>query len=256
MWETVCERLDELGRRAGISGVPASVVVAALCACLLACAWGLWRFWPRGGDEASDGVAGRGVVIEDDHAGREGGSAQGAGGGTRQAEDGGHAGSPGEPGPPQAVIVHVAGAVRHPGVYEVPCGSRVADAVTRAGGALPDACLDAINLARVVADGEQVIVPDDDAVASGEAVLGAGGASTGASTGGPGSPAARNALVDLNSADATQLDSLPGIGPATATKIIADRERNGPFRSVADLTRVPGIGEKKVAQLEGLACVR
>jgi competence protein ComEA len=147
-----------------------------------------------------------------------------------------------EPSPattPAAVVVHVAGAVAVPGVYTLAGGSRVADAITAAGGAAPDAELDAVNLASRVADGQRIYVPHAGEVdpASLPSLGGAAGSSL------PVGP------VDLNTATAEQLDQLPGIGPATAAAIVDDRQRNGPYATVADLDRVPGIGAAKLAAL-------
>src|SRR4051812_22595242 len=147
--------------------------------------------------------------------------------------------------PATGEVVHVAGAVREPGVYRLAAGARVQDAVERAGGAKANGDVNAINLAAKVVDGQQVVVPAkvrggaaSTAVASGG---GAGGAGTGAPPGAP---------VSLNSATADQLDTLEGVGPATAQKIIAWRTQHGGFRSVADLGQVPGIGPKKLAALK------
>lgn len=124
------------------------------------------------------------------------------------------------------IVVDVAGAVRRPGLYRLAPGTRIADAVALAGGATRKADLITVNLAALLSDGEQIIV---------------GGAS--AST--PG-------LVDLNSASAEQLDTLPGIGPQTAEKIVAFRQAHGPFRALEELDAVPGIGPSRIAQLKGL----
>lgn len=134
-----------------------------------------------------------------------------------------------------ALVVDVAGAVRQPGLYHLAAGTRIADAVAAAGGATAKADVTLVNLAAPLADGEQVLVP-----AHGSA----------SSTGGTPSP---TAPVDLNSANAEQLDALPGIGPATAQKIIDYRQAHGPFRSLDELEGVPGIGPSKVAELKGLA---
>lgn len=133
------------------------------------------------------------------------------------------------------LVVDVAGAVRRPGLYRLATGSRVADALAAAGGASARAEVAAVNLAAPLADGEQVLVP----------VHGAAGAaaSSGSAATGP---------VDLNSATAEQLDALPGVGPSTAEKIIAYRQAHGPFRSLAELDAVPGIGAGRIAQLKGL----
>ncbi|MFR1640007.1 MAG: helix-hairpin-helix domain-containing protein [Eggerthellaceae bacterium] len=113
-------------------------------------------------------------------------------------------------------------------------GSRVQDAVEAAGGFAENAAPDALNLARVVADGEQVIVPTIEQQEASAA--GAAASEASASSGG---------LVNINAATAAELDALPGIGPATAEKIVADREANGPFSAIEDIKRVSGIGEKK-----------
>jgi competence protein ComEA len=145
----------------------------------------------------------------------------------------------GAPAVAASVTVQVVGEVRHPGVYELTGGARVRDAAAAAGGLLGGADEAAINLARVVVDGEQIVVPR-----KGEGA-GAAGVGTGAATAPP-------AKVDLNTATAEQLDALPGVGPATAAKIISDRAANGPFRSVDDLMRVPGIGPAKFGALKDL----
>ncbi|MDF1541666.1 MAG: ComEA family DNA-binding protein [Anaerosomatales bacterium] len=151
---------------------------------------------------------------------------------------------------PTPLWVHVAGAVRVPGLYELEPGARVGDALTVAGGTLDDAALDAVNLARLLADGEQVYVPSEEEVEAGVAQPGAAaaGAAPNAAPGG--------GAVDINTATAGELEALPGVGPATAAKIIAEREANGPFAAPEDLMRVAGIGEKKFEALRDLIVVR
>jgi competence protein ComEA len=139
----------------------------------------------------------------------------------------------------------VAGAVRTPGVYRLRDGERVQDAVRRAGGPRAGADLNAINLAAKVADGQQVVVPRRGA--AGAAAL--SGAGAGAGAGEPGS--APQAPVSLNSATAEQLDTLDGVGPATASKILEYRRQHGGFRSIDDLGEIPGIGPKRLAALRG-----
>ena len=135
----------------------------------------------------------------------------------------------------QELVVDVVGAVRRPGLHRVAQGARIADAVASAGGATAKAELALVNLAAPLADGEQVVVPVRGAAA--------------ASAGGPPSAAAP---LDLNTATPEQLDALPGIGPATAAKIIGFRQAHGPFRSVDELDAVPGIGPSRIEQLKGL----
>ena len=150
-----------------------------------------------------------------------------------------------------AATVHVAGAVRRPGVYRMRPGARIDDAVRRAGGPTRRADLGAVNLAAKVADGRQVLVP----VRSAPAPATGAAAGSAATTGAPGAPGAIGAParpVDLNSATLEQLDTLPGVGPATAQKILAYREEQGGFASVDELGEVPGIGDKRLAALREL----
>jgi competence protein ComEA len=135
------------------------------------------------------------------------------------------------------VVVHVAGAVRRPGLYRLAEGKRVADAVARAGGATAPADTAAINLAAPLADGMQVLVPRR--VAAG---AGAGGAGESATP----------ARVSLSSASVAELDALPGVGPVTAEKIVDYRAAHGGFRSVEDLDAIPGIGPARIEQLRDL----
>ncbi len=154
------------------------------------------------------------------------------------------------------VVVDVAGAVLHPGVYHLPAGSRVADAITAAGGFGPrvDApAAQALNLAAPLTDGIQVRVPSrDDPPGGGAASSGATGSkapgSNAAGAGAGGGP------VDLNAATSAQLDSLPGIGPVTAAKIIASREER-PFSAVDDLQTRKLVGASTFAKLAGLVTV-
>lgn len=145
----------------------------------------------------------------------------------------------------EVVVVHVAGAVLAPGVVTLPAGSRVHEAVTAAGGLAPDAVADAVNLAAIVADGQQVYVPH-----AGEGV--GGPASTATPTGSGSGP---TGPVDLNHATAAELEVLPGIGPATAAAIVAHRDQHGPFASVEGLLDVPGIGPARLESLRELVTV-
>lgn len=132
---------------------------------------------------------------------------------------------------PAGVIVHIAGAVRRPGLYEFPNGARIADAIATAGGALHPADLDALNLAELLVDGVQLHVPRRGDTA--ETAAGAAASSTG-------SPSVE--VVPLNTADAAALDTIPGIGPVTAAAILDHRAEIGSFASVDELIDVVGIG--------------
>lgn len=125
------------------------------------------------------------------------------------------------------IVIDVEGAVARPGVLELPSGARVGEAIDASGGFLDDADRSSLNLARPLVDGEQVYVP-----AQGERLAGP---------------------VNVNRADAAELEALPGIGAVLAERIVADRAANGPFAALADLERVSGIGPSLVARLEGIA---
>jgi competence protein ComEA len=135
-----------------------------------------------------------------------------------------------------SVMVHVAGAVREPGVYRMRAGARVDDAVGRAGGATRRADLSQVNLAAEVEDGRQVLVPERQRAAAPGAPAAAGPTQ-------PGIP------LNLNTATLEQLDELDGIGPMTAQNILDYREANGGFGSVEELGQVPGIGDVRLASL-------
>jgi competence protein ComEA len=144
-----------------------------------------------------------------------------------------------KPAAAKLVVVDVAGAVRHSGLYRLRPGSRIDDAIAAAGGPTAKAQLDSVNLAAPVADGEQIVVP-------GRGAAGVIAASPPAAGSSPSAP------LDLNSATLEQLENLPGIGPVTAQKILDYRQTHGAFHSVAELEGVPGIGPAHMAQLKGL----
>ena len=149
-----------------------------------------------------------------------------------------------------ALLVHVAGAVVHPGLVQVPTGSRIADAITAAGGGLPDADLDRLNLAAKVIDGQRIPVAKIGA----PGVTGAGDGTVPTSGDASADPAAAGP-IDLNTATIAQLDTLPGIGPSFAAAIIRERDRLGGFTSVDQLREVRGIGDKRFADLKPLVSV-
>lgn len=133
--------------------------------------------------------------------------------------------------PAGSVVVHVAGAVDAPGLYTLAGGARVADAIAAAGGEADGADLDALNLARVVMDGEQVRVPLT------------------------GEPASADGRININSADAATLDGLPGVGPVLAERIADYRDANGPFASVDALDDVSGVGPAILEKIRAVAAV-
>jgi competence protein ComEA len=171
-------------------------------------------------------------------------------GSSGQAGPGGGAGATGQSGPAggqsgsdaagEGVYVHVAGAVRRPGLFRVPAGSRVAAALARAGGPGPKADLTLVNLAAPVQDGQQVVVPVAGAAPPAAAAAGAG-AGAGAGVTGP-KPSLATATVE-------QLEELDGIGPTLAQRIVEYRDAHGGFRSIGELQDVDGIGEKRFESL-------
>lgn len=150
------------------------------------------------------------------------------------------AGDPASPSPEVVLLVDVAGWVRHPGVYEFAQGARVIDAIDAAGGARPGALLQALNLAAPLVDGTQVLVPRE-----GEQGI-APPAAAGAPAGG---------LVNVNTATATELEELPGIGEVLAQRIVDHRTANGPFTSVDQLVDVSGIGDAILESIRELVTV-
>lgn len=208
---------------------------------------------PRPGVAEDAGSPSSGTAAEDGAGSGTGAAAGGAFSPERLAVGAGeeHDGPPGEaqhglPGEAQRTgpVVHVVGAVRNPGVYALPAGARVCDAIRAAGGERDDGASWALNLAARVLDGDRVYVPTGQEVAAGEGTrlwqpqteVGAGGAA-------PGRP------VDINHASAQELEAVPGIGPALARRIVAFRQANGRFACVDDLTRVPGIGPKTLESM-------
>ncbi|GGF40639.1 hypothetical protein GCM10011399_36710 [Subtercola lobariae] len=166
-----------------------------------------------------------------------------------------------------AIMVHVLGSVVRPGLYQLKAGDRVFDAVAAAGGFSANADQGQQNLARVVKDGEQLVIPETGvapplgsvAAAAGAGAAGAAGAggsgSPGASSGSGGASSATPAIVNINTADETTLETLPHVGPQVGARIIAWRTANGPFTQVEDLKNVSGIGDKTFAELQPLVTV-
>ena len=227
-------------RKAQLAHVSPNIIKAAAVVAALVLILALGRWLPGMGGERFDVVHDNDVVAAAQDAG---GQADAAGGETAEA-----AGSSAA----QPVFVHVVGAVKTPGVYELREGDRVLAAVEAAGGLDDDACVQAVNLARDVVDGEQVYVPTNEEVAEGgggqaaiTAVEGGGSTRSGASGG----------LVNINTATSEELQTLPGVGPATAASIIEYREGGGTFSKPEDIKNVSGIGDGKYAKLADKICV-
>lgn len=152
------------------------------------------------------------------------------------------------------IVVHVAGEVAHPGVVELASGARVIDAIEAAGGVTSKADTDAVNLARTLVDGEQIYLPQPGETLPQTAAQ--GGIGTSGKSGTLGSSSGNSAaLVNLNTADAATLETLPGIGPALAARIIEYRESHGPFAAVEDITDVSGIGSATLEKFREQATV-
>lgn len=185
-----------------------------------------------GGDAGGEAAP---VRIDDGTAAAGAGGTGGPAGGSATARAGGR------PGAAAGTYVHVAGAVRRPGLYRLGAGARVATALQRAGGPLRGADVSAVNLAATLEDGQQVVVPRRGEVAA------AGQAGTGASGAGAGVAAPK---LSLATAAVEQLEELDGIGPTLAERIIELRDESGGLRSIDQLQEVDGIGEKRLAALK------
>jgi competence protein ComEA len=233
---------DEL--RSGRRGVSSAAVVSLLALVVaVGCAFVLRVLWAERSASAPDVAPGssRSVQLEGKSVGRATVPTAAGTGGSASAP------ATGAPTVGAEVVVHVVGQVVRPGLVRLRQGARVADAIAAAGGTRAGADVSALNLARLVVDGEQVRVPRP-----GEApVAGAGdvGGPGGSGTTGGGSGSAAGAMVSLNTADAAALDTLPGVGPVLAQRIIDWRTEHGRFTSVDELGEVSGIGDKLMSQL-------
>ncbi|MEX5631846.1 helix-hairpin-helix domain-containing protein [Parafrankia sp. FMc2] len=255
------ERLPPTLRDAVLAPTARAALVLVVVAVLVAAAagWMAWRNRPvslgspvpaRSGAEGVPGAGSAGALGATPGT-RATGPPEGAG-------TGGVAGSAGSAGPEAGseraeatvgseVVVDVAGRVVRPGVVRLPAGARVVDALTRAGGPLPGTDTSGIALARILTDGEQILVdgrpgPAPPPLGAG-ADPGLGAAASGEAAGPGGQP------LDLNTATAAQLDELPGVGPVLAQRIIDWRSENGPFTSPDQLGEVTGVGDRRLADL-------
>ena len=227
-----------------------------------------------GGAVGDGGGAGGGSGVADGTAGSGGEKTDGTGPGTDAAD----AGSAAKDQSGASLRVYISGAVNAPGVIELSAGARLIDAVALCGGLSDEAAADFVNLAAPVEDGMHIHIPHlsevegqtppagassglgtalqtgsagGEAASSGTGGAGAAGTSgTAASTGGSSASSASPGLVDINNADQATLETLPGIGPVTAQRIIAYRTANGPFKQPSDLKKVSGIGDARFADVQ------
>ncbi|WP_442935224.1 helix-hairpin-helix domain-containing protein [Micromonospora sp. CPCC 206061] len=223
------------GRR-GVKALAVVALVVVLVAAVIA-----WRARPRPQPVAAEAVAGTSA--------EPGGTAVGGGAAEPGAGAAGPDGAAGSGDPasggavdasPAEVVVAVAGKVRKPGLVRLPAGARVADALEAAGGVLPGTDVALLNLARKVTDGELILV---------------GVTAPPAPPGGAGPSAQSGGKVNLNTATLAELDTLPGVGPVLAQRILDHRDQRGGFRSVSDLRQVDGIGDARYEQLKELVVV-
>lgn len=223
-------RLRRMARRYGFTGGKAATVLLVALLAILGVAGAILSAMPAGVELSRAADAGQSVSGDSTHAG---------------AAEEGAAAAP-------LVVVHVDGAVAAPGVYELADDARVNDAVAAAGVLLSEADTSTINLAAPVSDGAKVHIPTSDELSAGAQATsgdsGVSGVPTGAAPAGP-------SLVNINTATSEELQGLSGVGEATATAIIEDRQANGPFATPEDLMRVSGIGEKKFAKIKADICV-
>ncbi|GAB4274962.1 MAG: ComEA family DNA-binding protein [Coriobacteriia bacterium] len=244
-------RLRSVVQRALGSSPATKAVVAGIALCVVVAAQGAMRWG------SSTGVTLASVEATTQAGGDEGGS-EVSHPKTAGVEDGGARGSESSTSTdePAELYVHVVGAVLRPGVVRVSEGARIVDAIMMAGGLTGNAAEEAVNLAAPVVDGMQVYVPTQDELAEGHTADPAPPVRAPSATSQGGGSQGLSGPIDVNRASAEELETLPGIGPVTAAAIIAERETNGPFRSVDDLLRVRGIGEKKLDAIRALVVAR
>jgi competence protein ComEA len=246
------ESSQSLTSKLHLSDVSRPVIVGIVALFVAACLMAVQNAtYVLGGADASVGNDDAMVVTSGDGADQADGEASAAGQDASSGADGAaQATASSSSGKADAVVVFVSGNVREPGVYSLEAGSRVQDALDAAGGFSEGAAPDAVNLARVVQDGEQI-----DIISQEEADEGVAPRAEGAASNPSAASIQGGALVNINTADASELQTLPGVGEVTARKIIESREQEGPFATPDDVKRVSGIGEKKYAALSDLITV-
>lgn len=234
-------KLRSIARRAGLADTPKPVLACLGVVTVLLLGFALWRFWPAGPASAGHDFSVSTAYEADDASGQE----------DALAQDGGDAG--GIETASGVICVDVEGAVRNPGLYELEAGSRVGDAVKAAGGITKKAVRGQVNLASTLQDGQQVVVPSkqDAAVSGGQAQ---DSAAVDVAAGGSGDGDAQG-KININTASATQLQQLSGIGESLSQRIVDYRNANGAFGSVDDLTKVSGIGDARLESIRAQICV-
>ncbi|WP_442545844.1 helix-hairpin-helix domain-containing protein [Arthrobacter sp. KN11-1C] len=216
---------------------PWRVAMLLALPCLLLVVWFLWQSWS--GQPTTEPVVSSSLAGGTPKAGAE--SKNDDVNGASERDDGA-----------QLLTVHVAGAVKNPGIVRVPTGARVFDAIAAAGGADPAAELNSLNLAAVVQDAAKIHVPRTGEAAPSQLAGPVGATPTGGNTGAGTSAGGK---VNLNTATAEELDALPKVGPVLAKRIVEWREQHGPFASVEDLDAVDGVGPKMMETLLPLVTV-
>ncbi|MER6009756.1 ComEA family DNA-binding protein [Streptomyces bluensis] len=225
-------------------GLERRSVLALSVVLVVAAVFAVQHFWAGRTEPVSAPEVVRPAPFNERDERSEQGEGDGRGGRRDAAATGAFPGVSASPAGP-AIVVDVSGKVRNPGVQRLPAGSRVADALRAAGGVRPGTSTEGLNRARLLMDGEQVVVGGPAPPAAG-VMPGAGGA------GGPAAGAAPTTPVSLSTATADQLDTLPGVGPVLARHIIDYRTQHGGFRSVDELREVNGIGDRRFADLRNL----
>ncbi|MDR1775731.1 MAG: ComEA family DNA-binding protein [Actinomycetes bacterium] len=241
---------DDAARKIGLRSLPTSARWLLAGLLIAAACWGLWR-WKTGGSGGVQTAPQAAIEIVD--AADAAADPVDASGSDASAADADAVG--GLTSSDSSVTVHIAGAVHHAGVYTLPAGSRVVDAVNAAGGMTAKAATTAVNLAEALVDGGQWIIPTKAQIRS-DGAAGSTSTGSGSTTPSTGDTHGTAGSVNINTADATTLQTLDGVGPVLAQRIVDDREQNGRFGSVDDLSRVSGIGDKKLAAIRGSVTVK
>lgn len=248
-------KLAEVKVKLGLRGLSNSSALLLAAVILILCLVGMYSYSPSFRELVTGRSRGSEAALTKAD-GNESLSSENPTANSNQASAGGETAHP-----PEKIMVYVSGAVNTPDVYELQAGARAVDALEAAGGFLDSSAREALNLAVVLEDGMQIhFLTEKEFEEQGgglAAIISANPShkGSGVTSSSVGAGMTRDGLVNLNTADSTLLQTLSGIGPVTADKIVQDREKNGPYASLEDLTRVSGIGPKRVEALDGVASV-